>query len=213
MPYTENNYENRLIVGIDLSGPSSPHKTGLAIMEGPVLTHCSSGWSDKDILAFISRFRQCTVCIDAPLSYMDGGGYRPCDGHLKNLLVEKGFNHIGVMPPTFNKMVYITLRGMHLASELSQRKLVSVIEVHPGAHYALEGYDFHALTSIKQDAAAMKKLLRQLHGRVEIHPGIKPENDNEFMAVGCALAAYRDMTSGPNWCCEATKDNPYRFIA
>ena len=130
------------IIGIDLSGPSNHKDTVLTVFEkqGHQLKFVKllRNISDMEILKEIaeqSKIDEVVVGIDAPLSYEDGGGDRLSDKLLRQFIISLGMK-LGIMPPTFNRMVYLTLRGIKLTREienLSNQNPISIVEVHPGA--------------------------------------------------------------------------------
>jgi len=68
---------------------------------------------DPEILKLITELAGDTsvvVGLDAPLSCQPGGGLRECDRSLRQRVVKSGMRHGAVMPPTFNRMAYLTLR-------------------------------------------------------------------------------------------------------
>ncbi|UOR11062.1 DUF429 domain-containing protein [Halobacillus amylolyticus] len=131
------------IVGIDLSGPSNHKDTAVAVFDDQgdtlYLDQLLNTASDQDILSLITNLsaeEQVVVGIDAPLSYEDGGGDRKLEKELRQFTKELGMKSGSIMPPTLTKMIYITARGMKLASLLNHHVNVKVIEVHPGATLA-----------------------------------------------------------------------------
>ncbi|UOQ95246.1 DUF429 domain-containing protein [Halobacillus shinanisalinarum] len=131
------------IVGIDLSGPSNHKDTAVAVFsdqgDSLYLDRLLNPASDQDILSLITNLsaeQQVVVGIDAPLSYEDGGGDRELEKELRSFTKELGMKSGSIMPPTLTKMIYLTVRGMKLASLLSDLMNIQVIEVHPGATLA-----------------------------------------------------------------------------
>ena len=79
-----------IIMGIDLSGPSNHEETCLSWFSDNqtelTFKDCISGASDKRIVELVSDLadrEDVCVGLDAPLSYNDGGGMRPCDKDLQ----------------------------------------------------------------------------------------------------------------------------------
>ncbi len=132
-----------IIVGIDLSGPANHKDTAVTVFKSDEhflqFDQLLTSASDDDILSLItclSERNQVLVGIDAPLSYQDGGGDRELDKELREFAKELGMKPGSIMPPTLTKMIYLTARGMKLASMLTSFTNVEVIEVHPGATLA-----------------------------------------------------------------------------
>ncbi|WP_164462079.1 DUF429 domain-containing protein [Bacillus sp. FJAT-42376] len=128
------------VLGVDLSGPSNHKDTAAALfhLEGKDLNLLSlkSGLSDSDILEIVSGTAGAPLAagLDAPLSYNDGGGDRPSDSWFRKELSRHGLRPSSIMPPTLTRMVYLTVRGISLASMMERVKPgVWIAEVHPGA--------------------------------------------------------------------------------
>ena len=145
--------------GIDLSGPSSPRKTCVVVL------HCRGKRADYvqslpvagdseilDLITGLARDAPVVIGLDAPLSYQPGGGLRQRDRLLRELIVARGMRHGAVMPPTFNRMAYLTLRGLGVARLLSALDPVRVqtIEVHPGASFCLRGAPLASVLAFKK---------------------------------------------------------------
>ncbi|MGI8313542.1 DUF429 domain-containing protein [Halobacillus mangrovi] len=129
------------IIGIDLSGPSNYKDTVIAILKENKLQlnleHLQEGASDEEIFSIIKKEIDngpIYIGIDAPLSYQDGGGDRPHDRSLRAYAKSLGMKPGSIMPPTLTRMVYLTMRGVHLAHMLRSHfgDQVSIVEVHPG---------------------------------------------------------------------------------
>ncbi|MCM2534102.1 DUF429 domain-containing protein [Neobacillus pocheonensis] len=110
------------VIGIDLSGPSNHKDTVLTVFEkhenNLKFIKLKSYIGDYGILKEISEHGQqdeVVVGIDAPLSYEDGGGNRQGDRELRKFIVALGMKPGSIMPPTLNRMVYLTLRGIKLS--------------------------------------------------------------------------------------------------
>lgn len=199
-----------LAAGIDLSGPSSPRKTCVVVLRCRKNTaefvQSLPVAGDSEIYALIedlSRDTPLVVGLDAPLSYQPGGGLRARDRSLRERIVARGMRHGSVMPPTFNRMAYLTLRGLAVARLLSTLDAVRVrtIEVHPGATFCLRGAPLASVLAFK------KKKLPE-HGEVLLRwlstQGIKslPESgqSSHFVsASGAALAAWAWARSQSVW--------------
>jgi len=121
------------VIGIDLAG-SPKRNTGICALQGNRIQDWKTVFSDKEIIAFVSRHRPKVVAIDAPLNLppgrksMDdrnGEHFRPCDREL----LKRG---IRFFPITLGPMRSLTLRGISLKKKLNRRKF-RVIEMYPGA--------------------------------------------------------------------------------
>src|SRR5512147_98208 len=136
------------IVGIDLSGPRNFADTCLVSFEERAeeihLADVQEGADDDQILEVISHIvpkEQIVIGIDAPLSYNPKGGDRPSDSELRRFVHAQG-GHVGILPPTMIRMVYLTLRGLHLTrllESLEPQYDLGIVEVHPGACMILRG--------------------------------------------------------------------------
>lgn len=147
------------IVGIDLSAPSNLRGTCVVVLrchkDLAVFAQSLPVAGDAAILDLVSGLSgegQVVVGLDAPLSYQPGGGLRLRDRSLRDRIVEHGMRHGSVMPPTFNRMAYLTLRGLGLARLLStlNQEQVRVIEVHPGATFCLRGAPLASVLAFKK---------------------------------------------------------------
>lgn len=157
-----------VIVGIDLSGPANAADTALvwfAQRQGR-LDYLGSaiGASDADIVRIVTNLEHPVVGLDAPLSYNDGGGDRPGDADLRRVIVATGMRSGSVMTPTLTRMAYLTLRGMAVARALEAESVSrrSLVEVHPGAAFALRGAPLEAVLDYKRVASSRNRLLRWL---------------------------------------------------
>jgi uncharacterized protein len=93
------------IIGIDLSGPANHKDTVMAIFrikedklifEKAITIAC-----DEMLLGGImsaASSDEAVIGIDAPLSYQDGGGDRPQDKSIRNVLKEHGLSGSSIMP-------------------------------------------------------------------------------------------------------------------
>jgi len=114
--------QNR-VVGIDLAAlPRNP--TGWALLEDSKLS-VQQFLRDKEILEETIRHAPNFVAIDAPLSL-------PKNKHayMREADIEMHRKGYTVLPPRFRSMEKLTFRASKITLEL-QRKLISVIEVHP----------------------------------------------------------------------------------
>ncbi len=202
------------VIGIDLSGPKNHQDTFLAVFEkqgnGLKFEKCDGGFGDNAILAEIagqSHQDEVVIGIDAPLSYQDGGGDRPGDRSLRQYIVKHGMKSSSIMPPTMNRMVYLTLRGIRLTREiagLQSAHPISIVEVHPGAIIGsrLEAPDIPSVLSYKKDPSA-RNVVRKLFEK-EMHAGLPPVIEQESHSIDACAAAlgawhWRDPVHGPKW--------------
>ncbi len=156
------------IVGIDLSGPRNFADTCLVSFEERAeeihLSDVREGADDDQILEAVSSLGQkerIVIGIDAPLSYNPKGGERPSDSELLRFVHAQG-KHVGVMPPTMIRMVYLTLRGLQLTRLLERFKPqydLRIVEVHPGACMILRGADPTDVRTFKAEPFARGHLL------------------------------------------------------
>ena len=158
------------VIGLDLSGPSNTADTYLVVLEerGAELNFVKDleGANDQDIFRTVSDLGKTgpiVIEVDAPLSYNPGGGDRESDRELRKLVSKKG--NVGIMPPTMNRMVYLTLRGIVLARMLETLKPdidLRIVEVHPGACMLLRNAPTNEVASFKRDTSARSQLLSWL---------------------------------------------------
>lgn len=202
-----------LAAGIDLSGPSSPRKTCVVVLRcrrnSAEFVQSLPAADDAEIYALIadlSRGARLVVGLDAPLSYQPGGGLRERDRSLRERIVARGMRHGSVMPPTFNRMAYLTLRGMgvaRLVSTLDEMR-VQTIEVHPGATFCLRGAPLASVLAFKKKKLPEHRevLLRWLSAQgIESLP--YSEQSSHFVAAsGAALAAWAWSQKKPVWLAE-----------
>lgn len=198
------------IVGIDLSGPNNFVETCLVSFdergEEIHLINVCEGADDNQILEAISSLGQkerIVIGIDAPLSYNSIGGDRPSDSELRRVVYAHG-GHVGVMPPTMIRMVYLTLRGMLLTRFLESLKPqynLEIVEVHPGACMILRGAEAHNVRKFKTEPYARRCLLdwletKRLKGisRAEI------VTDHYVAACAAALSAWQWGLGKSVWC-------------
>jgi len=202
------------IIGIDLSGPSNHKDTVVMVFEerGGQLrfVKCGSPMSDEDILAEVSaqsQIDEVVIGFDAPLSYEDGGGDRVSDRDLRKFIVEIGMKPGSIMPPTLNRMVYLTLRGIKLSREIvTQSSLhpISIVEVHPGAVIGsrLSPMELDYVLAYKKDLEARKILLKWLGKQKLIGiPETVAEQSHSIDACAAALGAWHWKNSEltPKW--------------
>ncbi len=209
------------IIGIDLSGPRNIADTCVVVfgqrLEGLRFQRAIDAANDRqvyDLASNIGSGQQAVVGIDAPLSYNPGGGDRASDKELRRLVMEKG--HVGVMPPTLIRMVYLTLRGVALTRELETlrpRIGLRIVEVHPGASMLLRGAAAADVAAFKRDLSARLRLLNWLQGMgLQGLPPDREPSDHFVAACAAALAAWQWSVGGPKWCYpRRPPEHPYDF--
>ncbi|MEH7414899.1 DUF429 domain-containing protein [Neobacillus drentensis] len=215
------------IIGIDLSGPSNHKDTVLAIFEKQdrhlKFVKWISNVSDQQILKVIteqSRLDEVVVGIDAPLSYEDGGGDRQGDRELRKFIVGLGMKPGSIMPPTLNKMVYLTLRGIKLTREIEDihaQYPISIVEVHPGAVIGsrLSKCDLGYVLSYKQDLPARMYIWNWISKQNLIELPVLFEEPSHWLdACAAALGAWhwKDPLFKPSWLYPANPPlHPYDY--
>lgn len=189
------------LLGIDLSGPSNHTDTCMAWRNEQGIIEFECGCSDAQIMHWVTQLNhRVVVFIDAPLSYQDGGGYRPCDSALRRFLNDRGFQRLGVMAPTMTKMVYLTLRGIALAQQLDKVG-ATVIETHPGASLLLSGVEADQVFALKNSPLAIHAV--QSHWQqLGINFSKELTSDHQIMAVQALLTAERWMSEQCYWQCD-----------
>ncbi|MFO7608223.1 MAG: DUF429 domain-containing protein [Candidatus Krumholzibacteriia bacterium] len=208
------------IVGIDLSGPSNPRGTCVVVLrcheDSAVFTRSLPAAGDAaifDLVASLSVEGQVVVGLDAPLSYQPGGGLRLRDRSLRERIVACGMRHGSVMPPTFNRMAYLTLRGLGVARLLGtlDQEQVRVIEVHPGATFCLRGAPLASVLAFKKQREHRAPLLEWLftQGMASLPP--TEPSDHFVAASGAALAAWEWSRGRSVWL--AAPEPPYHPYA
>ena len=212
-----------IIIGIDLSGPSNHEETCISwfldnrtklIFQGYI-----SGASDKRIVELISdladRENLC-LGLDAPLSYNDGGGMRPCDRDLQAAIIRIGMHPGSIMAPTLNKMAYLTLRGYGVSRSirLSETKYkVEIMETHPGATFGLHGAPIDAVREYSRDREKRIEILKWLlkNGLLGLPEDIA-ESSHLVASCGCALAVWKWLRNESIWGCRADPPHhPFDF--
>lgn len=215
------------IIGIDLSGPSNHKDTVLAVFEKQNHQLKYVKWnndiSDREILEEIfsqSLLDEVVVGIDAPLSYQDGGGDRQSDRELRKFIVALGMKPGSIMPPTLNRMVYLTLRGIKLSREIENLHTpnpVSIVEVHPGAVMGsrLSKADFNKVLYYKQDLLARMFMWSWLGQQNLLDLPVLCEEPSHWIdACAAALGAWHWKDSGlmPSWLFPANPPlHPYDY--
>lgn len=188
-------------IGIDLSGPSNSKETALVAFDASkreyLFSHKSLlGADDNDILYFVNHLkleRNIVVGIDAPLSYNVGGGDRSSDSDLRRNIISAGLKSGSVMPPTINRMVYLTLRGISIARLLlATCEKTKIVEVHPSATMALRGAPINDLIDFKKNEKSRWNLLAWLEQQgLKNVANIKDPSDHYVAACASALAAWK----------------------
>ncbi|MBM7650904.1 DUF429 domain-containing protein [Neobacillus cucumis] len=202
------------IMGIDLSGPNNHRDTVLTVFEKQENQLKFVKWknniSDQDILNEVTEqahLGEVVVGMDAPLSYEDGGGDRQGDRELRKFIVGLGMKPGSIMPPTLNKMVYLTLRGIKLTREIENLNVpypVSIVEVHPGAVIGsrLSKSDFANVLTYKQDLSVRRFIWNWLgHQNLMELPDMCEEPSHWIDACAAALGAWhwKGPHYKPNW--------------
>lgn len=215
------------VIGIDLSGPSNHKDTVLTVFkkEGNALQFVKwqSNISDQQILTEISeqsRIDRVVIGIDAPLSYEDGGGDRKSDRELRKFVISLGMRSGSIMPPTLNRMVYVTLRGIKLSREIKNinaRYPISLVEVHPGAIIGsrLPKDAIEYALNYKQERSA-RRFIRHWYAEQKLMhiPDEVEEESHSIDACAAALGAWHweDASYGPQWIFRAEPPlHPYDY--
>ena len=210
------------VVGIDLSGPSNKDDTAVVAFRMQkdrlqlVEAHC--GVDDHFLFDLFQQWtvrEEVVAGIDAPLSYNVGGGDRPGDTRLRTAIIAAGLLPGSVMVPTLTRMVYLTLRGMAVARLLQALapRNPSIVEVHPGAAFALRGGPVQQILSFRKEKQARYNLLLWLERQgVE---GVSTSDDpgsHYVAACSCALAAWKWSLNQSVWIEEAAPPfHPFDF--
>lgn len=213
------------ILGLDLSGPSSPERTAAALFEGDEnflkLTTFRIKAGDEEILEiFHSQGFDSPVFIgiDAPLSYQPGGGDREGDRQLRSLLTGRGLPSGTVMTPTMTRMAYLTLRGISVVRLLEKFSedsgSLSIAEVHPGGALLLHGAPRDFALNFKHSLSIRSQLLVWLEEQGLLGARSLPaDSDHLVAACGAALAAWKWAAENPAWIYPADPPfHPYPII-
>ena len=215
------------VIGIDLSGPSNHKDTVMAVFEkqdGELkFLKLKRNIGDLEILEEVetqSQMDEVVIGMDAPLSYEDGGGDRLGDKLLRQYIITIGMKSGSIMPPTFNRMVYLTLRGIKLSREIGNISTVhpiSIVEVHPGAVIGsrLPQEDFEFVLHYKQELSA-RSYIRNWLGEQKLSqlPAIIDKESHTIDACAAALGAWhwRDPSFQPKWVLPAKPPlHPYDY--
>jgi predicted nuclease with RNAse H fold len=211
------------VVGIDLSGPANSTDTALSVftVQQGKLRHQRTDVDVGDvamleILRALGSVRSLSVGLDAPLSYQPGGGDRPADRALRELVAAAGLHSGSVMTPTMTRMAYLTLRGMSVSRCLvATLRSCSVVEVHPGATLALRGAPTRDVRAMKRSAAARRRLRIWLdtQGLLGL-PEAGTPSDHVVASWAAALAAWSWQEESSAWCVPADPPfHPFDFAA
>lgn len=215
------------VIGIDLSGPSNHKDTVLVVFEVQHLKmkfiKMMRNVSDEEIINEVSAQSQddeIVIGMDAPLSYEDGGGDRESDRSLRTYITEIGMKPSSIMPPTLNRMVYLTLRGIKLTREITNLAAtypISIVEVHPGAVIGsrMPRAEMNRVLTYKKDVEVRKIFLHWLeHQQLFGIPEIVAEETHSLDACAAALGAWhwKDNAFSPKWKFPAKPPlHPYDF--
>ena len=203
-----------IVIGLDLAGPSNHKDTVLTVFQKNknqlAFQQMIPNISDEEILNKIidlSRLDKLVIGIDAPLSYQDGGGDRASDKELRKYIVSLGMKPGSIMPPTFNRMVYLTLRGIKLTREIGTLHTtfpVSIVEVHPGAAMGarVSEKEIDYVLTYKQNLSSRKYLKNWFEQQniIGLPNGIENES-HTIDSCAAALAAWHlaDPSLKPQW--------------
>ncbi|TYS70450.1 DUF429 domain-containing protein [Sutcliffiella horikoshii] len=203
-----------ILIGLDLAGPSNHKDTVLTVFKQSenhlTFKKMISNISDEEILNEIidlSRLDEIVIGIDAPLSYQDGGGDRESDKQLRKFIVSFGMKPGSIMPPTYTRMVYLTLRGIKLTREIEKIHTtfpVSIVEVHPGAAIGarVTEKELEYVLTYKQNFSSRKYLKNWFAQQnvIGLPNGVEKES-HSIDACAAALAAWHwaDHSLKPHW--------------
>lgn len=202
------------VIGIDLSGPSNHKDTVMAVFDlqdGELkFLKLRRNIGDFEILDEIknqSLLDEVVIGMDAPLSYEDGGGDRQGDKLLRQFIVSRGMKPGSIMPPTFNRMVYLTLRGIKLTREienLTSNTPISIVEVHPGAVIGsrIPQTDLEYVLRYKQEMSSRSYIRNWLGEQLLTQlPPFIDEESHMIDACAAALGAWhwKDPLFEPKW--------------
>ena len=203
-----------IVIGLDLAGPSNHKDTVLSVFQQNknhlIFQKIKSNISDEEILCEIidlSRLDEVAIGIDAPLSYQDGGGDRISDKQLRQFIVSLGMKPGSIMPPTYTRMVYLTLRGIKLTRELEKLHTtfpVSTVEVHPGAAMGsrVTEEELEYVLTYKHNLSAREYLKNWFEQQNVIGLPNGVENESHSIdSCAAALAAWHwaDHSLKPQW--------------
>jgi predicted nuclease with RNAse H fold len=210
------------IFGIDLSGPSSTKTTAVTHFEACddrlVFIESVEGTDDAilEVVSRSARVGDVVVGLDAPLSYQPGGGQRSRDAELRKLLVGKGLEPGSVMTPTFQRMAWLTLRGVcvaRLLSTISSPFKVRIVEIHPSGGLALRGAPVKAVREFSRSGEDGQSLLLWLRSQGLEGLELSVAQTSHFVAACAgALSAWRWQQGRSEWLARAEPPwHPYDF--
>ncbi|MBH0230435.1 DUF429 domain-containing protein [Halobacillus yeomjeoni] len=201
------------VIGIDLSGPSNHKDTVVTAFEAAdnhlKLKKILRNASDHDIFSLVGELSprgKVYIGIDAPLSYQDGGGDRPADKYLRAFSKALGMKSGSIMPPTLTRMVYLTMRGIHIAHSLQScfGDQVAISEVHPGVALASRldtDLRWHAMQYKKELDSRLYVLKWLAEKDVDLSSEIDAATSHELDACLAGLAAWHWASDNhsPKW--------------
>ena len=197
-----------IYIGMDLSGPSNIKDTAIAVFEEDahnelICIRAVTGIDDIDVMNLINELKvkdSLAAGLDSPLSYNNRGGDRPGDTELRKKLTKAGMLSGSVMVPTFNRMVYLTLRGISIARMLKQIcPGIKIAEIHPGGAMVLRGAPVEDVKGIKSSMDSRINLLNWLDGQgLKNFPKEKPI-DHFVAACACALGVWKWTKNEAIW--------------
>ncbi|KHE69715.1 DUF429 domain-containing protein [Halobacillus sp. BBL2006] len=215
------------IIGIDLSGPANHKDTVIAILKEDhqklKINHLEAEVSDEKIFSLIERQLSNNeilhIGIDAPLSYQDGGGDRPADRSLRTFAKSLGMKSGSIMPPTLTRMVYLTMRGIHLAHMLRNHfgDYIQLFEVHPGIALASRlPRDRRSMAlHYKKDKEYRFKVMEWLFQHYLSHSPFHAPSTHHVDALLAGIATWHAASPdrSPTWQVEAhSPHHPFPFI-
>jgi predicted nuclease with RNAse H fold len=155
------------------------------------------------------------IGIDAPLSYNPGGGDRKSDKDLRKHIIAKEMHSGSVMPPTLNRMAYLTLRGISVSRFLESHpnKQINIVEVHPSGSMALRGAPVKSIKEMKRSTKAKQTLLQWLENQglkgIDLAGSV---SDHYVAACAAALAAWKWNLGESVWIFKSEMPfHPYDF--
>lgn len=216
-----------IVIGLDLAGPSNHKDTVLTVFQKNK-NHLNfqkmiSNISDERILSEVielSKIDEVIIGIDSPLSYEDGGGDRKSDKELRKYIVSIGMKPGSIMPPTFNRMVYLTLRGIKLTREIEKLQTtfpIYIVEVHPGAAMGARAseQEMQYVLTYKQSLSSREYLKNWFKQQqvIRLPTGVEKESHSiDSCAAGLAAWHWADQSLKPKWIYSANPPlHPYDF--
>ncbi len=214
------------ILGADLAGPANRGDTALAWFAPDEEKLHYRGHLDSvsdaaalELVTMLSAQGEVVIGFDAPLSYQDGGGFRPGDALLRQTLNAIHAHHVGVMSPTMYGMMALTLRGVVLARMFGTLpRPPRMVEVHPGAAMALRGAKLDVLRAYKSrqaGASAARASLRTWLAQQGLR-NLPDTSASSHLTDACAaaLATWQYTLGRPAWIHPAEGvGQPFDYIA